>query len=572
MSKVTQDSSNVKKSAIFARTSTKGQFETSIPTQIDRCRKKLEAAGFSVNHVLQRHWTSLDLYSCPEFQDLRALIRARDIEAVAVLDRDRLEAKGLQRLVFLSECQESGVELVICQGPPIVEGPEGQLVELALAIGKERSVLRTRQGSKDGLHDRAVLRRLPTSRHKLYGYRWQDERTLAPNEDWPALKLIFDLALSGVSYFPIIQELKKRGILSPSGKPEWAKAVISAILHNPTYAGRYYALKKRAVEPRKRNGITYGNSSCVKLPLDQSFFIPEIKVIDPPITWEQREQILRQLEAHQRLASRNANREYLLRGFIECPEHMGVQGKPRIYHGQPHPPDSWRYVCPVGGCAKPYLNGPELERLVKFHVGTLLFIDEALFDDFRKTINSESQRKSIAHELARISKKREANISKEVKLEGRLLAGLVSEEAATILKEQIQNERHWLAQEEDSKLAELAQVGQQRDVVSRLAQLRLEFGMKAMQDELIADQWRHLFMTLHLKIRPRTTEEKRQFYEADAAAHELATDAYNIEDVMARDAKRRWLSLADIDIQIAIPLPETTQQIGDIVSYKPEPD
>ncbi|GAJ00134.1 unnamed protein product, partial [marine sediment metagenome] len=32
---------------------------------------------------------------------------------------------------FLSECKAAGVELVICQGPPIIDAPEGQIVELA---------------------------------------------------------------------------------------------------------------------------------------------------------------------------------------------------------------------------------------------------------------------------------------------------------------------------------------------------------------------------------------------------------------------------------------------------------
>jgi len=41
--------------------------------------------------------------------------------------------------------------VITAQGLPMLEGQEGQLVELALALGKERSVLRAQQGARDGL-------------------------------------------------------------------------------------------------------------------------------------------------------------------------------------------------------------------------------------------------------------------------------------------------------------------------------------------------------------------------------------------------------------------------------------
>ena len=99
-------------------------------------------------------WTSLDLMRCPDFQRLRQWVLDGGIAAVWVLDRDRLQAQGLQRLIFLSECQEHNVQVITVQGPPMLEGAEGQLVELALAIGKEKSVLRAQQGAKGGIRDR----------------------------------------------------------------------------------------------------------------------------------------------------------------------------------------------------------------------------------------------------------------------------------------------------------------------------------------------------------------------------------------------------------------------------------
>ena len=84
-----------KVAAIWCRVSTSDQREMSLDSQ--------EAPP---RYVLKVDWTSLDLMACPQFQQLRGWIASGEISAVGVLDRDRLQAQGLQRLLFLSECQE----------------------------------------------------------------------------------------------------------------------------------------------------------------------------------------------------------------------------------------------------------------------------------------------------------------------------------------------------------------------------------------------------------------------------------------------------------------------------------
>jgi len=170
--------------AIWARVST--DFQQTLESQVARAKAELEKRGYIVppDRILMVDWTSLDLFHCPQFQQLRGWIAKREIGAVGIFDRDRLNAIGLQRLVFLSECRDNGVELVICQGPPVLNEPEGQLVELALAIGKERQVLRAQQGSRDALRERALVKGLPTTCQAPYGYSWDQSRTrLIANQD-----------------------------------------------------------------------------------------------------------------------------------------------------------------------------------------------------------------------------------------------------------------------------------------------------------------------------------------------------------------------------------------------------
>ncbi len=153
----------IKIGAVFARVSTEPQ--QSLDSQVARAKTRLEERGYLVppERIIKVAWSSLDLFNCPPFQDLRGWINKREIDGLGILDRDRLNAIGVQRLVFLSECKDNGIELVICQGPPITDELEGQIVELALAIGKQRQVLRAQQGSRDALRERATVKGLPTT-------------------------------------------------------------------------------------------------------------------------------------------------------------------------------------------------------------------------------------------------------------------------------------------------------------------------------------------------------------------------------------------------------------------------
>lgn len=491
-----------KLAAVWARVSTTGQAETSLPSQIERAKAALENAGYEVlpDHILAVHWSSIDLFACLDFQRLRGLLQHREIEAIGILDRDRLEAKGLQRLVFLSECKEAGVELIICQGPPILNEPEGQLVELALAIGKERSVSRARQGSRDGLHDRAVKRRLPTSHHKVYGYKWEGDRRLIPDSDWLMVKLIFDMALEGKTYHPIIQELKEQGILSPGGLVEWNKATISSILHNPVYAGRYYALKKQAVKPIARRGNTYGNSSARKLPLEKAVYLPEIEIVDAPITWKQRFQIFDQLQKHQRLAQRNGRADYLLRGLIFCETHKGKKGESRRYHGRPRG-NSWCYVCPIGkSCRRPYLSGPLVETNVKRFVRMLLLANA---DELIKNQRIQGKTKiSLLAKLDKLEHDYNQAVNLEAKLEERNLLGEIDPEVYERLRLSYRAKRQWATDNKDITQKELAQLEREQEAVNSLVDLKEKFAGRI--DSLTKGEWRSLLTSLNFEVHINT--------------------------------------------------------------------
>lgn len=542
----------VRQAAIWARVSGPSQAEASLPSQVSRCKDKAEEAGYAVTHIFQVDWTSLDIYSCREFQQLCSLVKAREIHGLAILDRDRLAAKGLQRLIFLSDLKDAGVDLLICQGPPIVEGPEGMIVELALAIGKERQVLRAKQGSKDGLHDRAAKRLLPVTYHKLYGYRWdRSSNRLVPDDNWPSLKLIFDMLSDGASYTPIIRELKNRGVLSPSGMPEWNKTTLSSIVHNPAYAGRYYALKRIAVEPKKRRSNSYGLSSVRSLPLDQALYMPNIEVVNPPITWEERGSILQQLADHQRLSRRNAKRDYLLQGMVFCETHKSQTGRPRTYHGRPYH-GNWCYVCPVGGCRMPLLPGPEIEKMVMVGISTILLCQrDDLYKHFQTKHHSKS-RAEVDAELQRLDRQYNQNVHREVLLEERFLAGEVLPEAHQRLKEKLSNERRWIQGEKTRSVEMLSRLGREEAAVETLEQLRAKYGL--LDKVLTMEQWREILERLRVEVTVHSEQTKREAMAWVAnELDEMGLDGerYYVQ-AMQPYRKRRAIDINDVSIRIGI--------------------
>ena len=435
----------MKTAAIWARVSSPGQ--TSLPDQVARSKEKLEREDYLVpqDRILATDWTCPELFNCPEFQQLRQWVKTKKIQAIGLLDRDRLEAKGLQRLLFLSDCKEAGVELVICQGPPLLNEPEGQLVELALAIGKERSVMRAKLGAKNGMADKVKRDRKPTSRHRVFGFRWVTDTCLEPNNpDYETLKFIFDLALTGATNYAIQKELKKAGKLTATGLPEWDTSSVSWLIHNPIYAGRYYALKRPVTEPKNRRGKTYGNSSARNLPLPESFYLPEVEIVNPPITWEQREKILERRKQNKALSKRNGHRDYLLRGFIKCYTHYGKKGEPRTFCSQPKA-KSYLYACPVGGCKHPNLNGPRIEKAVKDEVRSLLNLQpEKFYQRISNQDNIDQTRQSLDKELKDLEAKYKRNINAETRLEDRDILGQVHPEVYQRLKSNYQVERIWI--------------------------------------------------------------------------------------------------------------------------------
>jgi len=485
---------------IWARVST--DIQQSLDSQVARAKTELEKRGYMVppERILKVDWTSLDLFHCPQFQELRSWIHRKEIAALGILDRDRLNAIGLQRLVFLSECKEKGVELVICQGPPILDEPEGQLVELALALGKERQVLRAQQGSRDALRERATVKGLPTTCQAPYGYDWDESRNrLVANANRETRAFIIKRFIDGTTLKGIVKELGKRGIPSPKGRDYWPEPTLSLILKDTVNFGEYRALRRESVEPVCRRANTYGKSSSKHLP---GMPLPNIVVERPIITKAQHDWILGRLEQNQINAKRNGKRDYLLRGIIY------YEGDNLRYYGRDIRHKSWAYRYShrgyKNGNPRAYLPGRKTEAQVEAKAREILGSNKVLEREFgwrEEAIRETTLR--LEGEMRRLDRKSNENVNAESELVSLRIRGKISDEAYERQQGLLLAERKWISEERKRIQEKLADLKQQSVSLVGLEQLRQQMAEKILSNSF-ADR---RFILEALKTRVIVTTE-----------------------------------------------------------------
>jgi len=456
--------------ATYCRVSTEDQERegTSLDTQHQCCLKYCQEKGYLPIHQFTETASGLTL-NRPKLNELRKLVRVGDIRCVVIYCLDRISRDPTHGVILTQEFENYRVSLEAVT-EDMDNSELGKLINYIRGFAAKLESEKIKERTTRGIRARVIDKRLPVTYRQPYGYSWDKETNrLIPNSYYDTAKLIIDLSVNGKSYDYIITELKRQGIPSPTGLPEWNKHTISAIVRNPVYAGQFYAFKSRVREPERRNGTTYGKTSKEQLPPDQWVHIPEIEVKEPIFTLKQRSLLLDQLKKRQNLSQRNAKRNYLLRGMVFCETHHGKRGEPRVYHGQPHY-GRWRYSCPVGKCQGAFIDGPELENLVATQTAFfLVMLDSKNWDATASQMKTTTE--SLEADIARLQRQEDQLINKMVKLEDTRLDGQVDEPVYNRLKTQYDNRRRFTLDEQNKLLDEIGQINRTQDVAKSVKDL-----------------------------------------------------------------------------------------------------
>jgi DNA invertase Pin-like site-specific DNA recombinase len=325
-------------------------------------------------HVLHSTYTGLE-YRYHEALDeiLRMAERHEfDVLCLDVLDRG-LGRKGVSREVFRGQLRELGIHILTTEPSDHSDDDslEGQLMRLLKGYKAEEEVNDFVRRSKNGMRykalgdpEKGIPPKVIGNTSRLYGYKYvlneKGQRvSLEPNYDvvkidrkgvaWTEVRVMifmFRCAKHRIPMWRIAKRLNTLGIPSPSASKGlkitskgvqaetivWQVSLISRMLRNPSYSGKYIVNKFRTTKIPGRKWRQY-----TPTPLEERIIVP----IPAIVSEEMQEEVIENLERNRKNSKRNSKLAELalLRGGLgkcgHCGRNLALQVRYNYYHALP---------------------------------------------------------------------------------------------------------------------------------------------------------------------------------------------------------------------------------------------
>jgi site-specific DNA recombinase len=320
------------RAAIYVRVSSDQQTkDQTIASQVEALRERLHTDGLS----LEAELTFIDDgYSGgtlvrPGLERLRDMAYAGGIDRLYVHAPDRLARKYAYQVVLVEELQRTGVEIVFLNHATGSSPEEELLLQMQGMFAEyERAKIleRSRRGKRHaarrgGVH---VLTAAP------YGYRYVNKqqgggqaRYQILDEEARIVKQVFEwVGRDGLSIEAVRRRLNDAGIPTRTGKRQWNRSTIAAMLRNPAYQGTaaYGKTRTGPRHPRLRPprgkaepGLptsVYRTSSAEQEP------IPVPALVSADLFAAVAEQLA---ENKKRKRAQRSGPRHLLQGLVVCP-------------------------------------------------------------------------------------------------------------------------------------------------------------------------------------------------------------------------------------------------------------
>src|SRR5215217_2096471 len=236
--------------AIYCRVSSEGQEDnSSLSTQEVACRRYAAERGYVVDelHVYSEVHTGAEIFERPQMSNLRAAIRAHQIDVVVAHALDRLTRIQAHQGLLLSEADHAGVTIEFVT-ERLEDSPEGRLLLSVRGFVAEVERLKIAERTQRGKRARIEAGKYNVGCRPPYGYRWEDHATKARLvEDpmtAPVVRRIFRDLASGVSARQLSLRLTSESVPTPTGRGEmWYWSTVRTIVGNPVYWGEAQALR-----------------------------------------------------------------------------------------------------------------------------------------------------------------------------------------------------------------------------------------------------------------------------------------------------------------------------------------
>lgn len=224
---------------------------------LDRHRRTLltiaKKERHNIAHIYEEIVSGESVAERPQFQALLRSVEKAEVDAVLVMDLDRLGRGDMLDQGLLDRAfRYSGTKIIT---PTEIYDPESETWELVFGIKSlvareelKAITRRMQRGRKASASEGKSISKKPP-----YGYKRDENLRLEPDEEtaWVVQKM-FQMMRDGHGRQSIAQELDRLGVKPPNKNREtWSPSSITAIIKNEVYLGRIIWGVRKYV---KRNG------------------------------------------------------------------------------------------------------------------------------------------------------------------------------------------------------------------------------------------------------------------------------------------------------------------------------
>ncbi|HHU02666.1 MAG TPA: recombinase family protein [Christensenellaceae bacterium] len=230
-----QKKKNLPKAVIYARFSSYGQNEQSIEGQLKDCHAFAEREGIQVVGEYIDRAKSARSADRPDFQRMIKDAEKRQFQYVIVWKVDRFSRNRYDSAIYKSRLKKFGVK-VLSVMENITDSPEGIILEGMLESLAEYYSASLSENVKRGQRESIAKGRF-TGGVVPYGYKSENGRLVENERTAPIIRSVFKQYAEGVPMKKIIDNLREKGIKSPSGG-QLRYSSFEVALKNPVYIGK----------------------------------------------------------------------------------------------------------------------------------------------------------------------------------------------------------------------------------------------------------------------------------------------------------------------------------------------
>jgi len=403
----------MKTAAIYCRVSTEDQERegTSLQSQLEACLKKAQELGYKApeQFIFMETYSGLSLER-PMLEQLREVIRNKQIDALICYCFDRLSRGPVHLILLQDELERADVELTLVT-ETVDSSDMGKLITHMKGLFAKLESEKIKERTQRGIRERVKAGKMPSGRRaRLYGYTYNDGGRHTNDTEAKYVRDMFRWLLEGETLNGITYRLRELGIPTPSGNGYWLRSTIYRILTNPAYTGKtycYYQVHKETARHYKPNRKNRKSSIEIK-PYSEGVLIEgTTPAIITEILFNQAQAILKK---NKEMSSRNGKVKYLLRGHIYCARcNRKYWGYSRWANGKPEKSNQRYYYCmgrrsivtPIK-CDNRGYQADYLEDIVWEQVEKLLSNPEFVLSELERMKNEPSQKDFLENELKEV--------------------------------------------------------------------------------------------------------------------------------------------------------------------------